>query len=59
MAWWIILLIVLGSIAAAVLLLFILLFLVYFFNVDSKMLVHVQKWLQRFYNKRERDRHLE
>ena len=51
--------IVLGSIAAAVMLLFVLLFLVYFFNVDSKMLVHVQKWLQRFYNKRERDRHLE
>ncbi len=59
MAWWIILLIVLGSIAAAVLLLFILLFLVYFFNVDSKLLVHVQKWLQHFYNKRERNRHLE
>ncbi len=59
MAWWIILLIVLGSIAAAVLLLFVLLFLVYFFNVDSKLLVHVQKWLQHFYNKRERNRHLE
>lgn len=59
MEWWVILLIVLGSIAAAVLLLCILLFLVYFFNLDSKLLVHVQKWLQHFYDKRPRDRHLE
>ena len=59
MEWLVILLIVLGSILAAVLLLFILLFLVYIFNLDSKLLAHVQKWLQHFYDKRERNRHLE
>lgn len=59
MAWWIILLIVLGSVLGAILLLFLLLFLVYFFNVDSKLLVHVQKWLNHFYDKRKRNRHLE
>ncbi len=59
MEWWIILLIVLGSIIAAVLLLFILLFLIYFFNIDSKLLAHVQKWINKKYDKRKRNRHLE
>lgn len=59
MEWWIILLITLGSIAGAILLLFVLLFLVYFFNIDSKMLVHVQKMLNHFCDKRKRNRHLE
>ena len=36
-----------------------LLFTVYFFNLDSKLLVVVQKFLQKFYDKRKRNRHLE
>ncbi len=59
MAWWVILLIVLGSIAGFLLLLFLLLFTVYFFNFDSKLLVHVQKWINKKYDKRKRNRHLE
>jgi len=59
MEWWVILLIVLGSLLGAVLLLFVLLFLVYIFNLDNKLLAPIQRWLNRFYDKRERDRHLE
>lgn len=59
MEWWVILLIVLGSILAFVLLLFVILFLVYMFNLDSKLLVHVQKWVNKKYDKRKRNRHLE
>ncbi len=59
MEWWVILLIVLGSIAGFLLLLFLLLFTVYFFNLDSKLLVHVQKWINKKYDKRKRNRHLE
>lgn len=59
MEWWVILLIVLGSIAAFILLLFILLFIVYMFNLDSKFLAGVQKWINKKYDKRKRNRHLE
>ena len=59
MEWWVILLIVLGSIAAFILLLFILLFIVYMFNLDSKLLADVQKWINKKYDKRKRNRHLE
>ncbi|HBM99952.1 MAG TPA: hypothetical protein DD384_01770 [Firmicutes bacterium] len=59
MEWWVILLIVLGSILAFILLLFIVLFIVYMFNLDSKLLVHVQKWINKKYDKRKRNRHLE
>lgn len=59
MEWWVILLIVLGSIAAFILLLFILLFIVYMFNLDSKLLAQVQKWINKKYDKRKRNRHLE
>lgn len=59
MEWWVILLIVLASIVGAIILLFLLLFTVYYFNLDSKLLAHVQKWLQHFYDKRKRNRHLE
>lgn len=59
MTWWQILLIVLGSILGFVLLLLILLFLVYFFNLDSKLLAIIQKWLNKKYDKRKRNRHLE
>ena len=51
--------IVIGSVAGAILLLFLLLFIVYIFNLDSKLLVLVQKFLQKFYDKRKRNRHLE
>ncbi len=47
------------TVACAILIIFGLLFTVYFFNLDSKLLAHVQKFLQRFYNKRKRNRHLE
>ena len=57
MAWWQILLIVLGSIVGFLLL--ILLFVVYFFNLDSKLLAIIQKWLNKKYDKRKRNRHLE
>ncbi len=53
--WAGIILTVLGAVA----ILFGLLFGIYFFNIDSKLLAIVQKWLQKFYNKRERNRHLE
>lgn len=59
MEWWVILLIVLGSILAFILLLFIILFIVYMFNLDSKLLVHVQNWVNKKYDKRKRNRHLE
>ena len=59
MEWWVILLIVLGSILAFILLRFIVLFIVYMFNLDSKLLVHVQKWINKKYDKRKRNRHLE
>ena len=59
MEWWVILLIVLGSIAAFILLLFVLLFIVYFFNIDSKLLAKMQKWINKKYDKRQRNRHLE
>ncbi len=59
MEWWIILLIVLGSILAFILFLFIVLFTVYFFNLDSKLLAHIQKWINKKYDKRKRNRHLE
>lgn len=59
MEWWVILLIVLASIVGAIILLFLLLFTVYYFNLDSKLLAVIQKWLQHFYDKRKRNRHLE
>lgn len=59
MEWWVILLIVLASIAGAIILLFLFLFTVYYFNLDSKLLAVIQKWLQHFYDKRKRNRHLE
>lgn len=59
MEWWVILLIVLGSILAFVILLFLLLFVVYMFNLDSKLLAAVQAWINKKYDKRKRNRHLE
>lgn len=59
MEWWVILLIVLGSVVAFVILLFLLLFVVYMFNLDSKLLASVQAWINRKYDKRKRNRHLE
>jgi formate/nitrite transporter FocA (FNT family) len=59
MAWWVILLIVLGCIVGAIILLFLLLFLVYITNADSKLLAFVQRKLQKVYDKRKRNRHLE
>lgn len=59
MEWWVILLIVLGSIVGAIILLFLILFLVYMLNLDSKLLAFVQKKLQKVYDKRKRNRHLE
>lgn len=59
MEWWVILLIVLGSIVAFVILLFLLLFVVYMFNLDSKLLASVQAWINKKYDKRKRNRHLE
>jgi hypothetical protein len=59
MAWWVILLIVLGSVFAAILLLFLILFLVYITNTDSKLLAFIQKKLNKVYDKRKRNRHLE
>lgn len=47
------------TVVCAFLILFGSLFTVYFFNLDSKLLVLVQKFLQHFYNKRKRNRHLE
>ena len=51
--------IVLGSIAGLLLLFFLVTFTIYWFNLDSKLLVVVQKFLQKFYDKRKRNRHLE
>jgi hypothetical protein len=59
MAWWVILLIVLGSIVGAILLLFVILFIVYMTNADSKLLAFIQKKLNKVYDKRKRNRHLE
>ncbi len=47
------------TVVSAILIIFGLLFTVYFFNLDSKLLVVVQKFLQKFYDKRKRNRHLE
>lgn len=52
--WAAIVLTIVGAVIAIV----GLLFTVYFFNIDSKALVLVHKFLQRFYDKRKRDRHL-
>ncbi len=59
MSWWQILLIVLGSLFGFILLMLILLFIVYFFNLDSKLLAVIQKWINKKYDKRKRNRHLE
>lgn len=47
------------TVVCAIGIIFGLLFTVYFFNLDSKLLVVVQKFLQKFYDKRKRNRHLE
>lgn len=47
------------TVVGAILIIFGLLFSVYFFNLDSKLLAVVQKFLQKFYDKRKRNRHLE
>ena len=47
------------TVVCAIGIIFGLLFTVYFFNLDSKLLAHVQKFLQKFYDKRKRNRHLE
>ena len=47
------------TVVCAIGIIFGLLFTVYFFNLASKLLVVVQKFLQKFYDKRKRNRHLE
>ena len=47
------------TVVCAIGIIFGLLFTVYFFNLDSNLLVVVQKFLQKFYDKRKRNRHLE
>ncbi len=47
------------TVVCAIGIIFGLLFTVYFFNLDSKLLVVVQKFLQKLYDKRKRNRHLE
>jgi hypothetical protein len=56
MVWWIVLLIVLGSLIVGF---FLLTFLVYFFNLDTKFMIHVvNPILLRHYNKRKIKRDL-
>lgn len=43
----------------AVLILFGLLFTMYFFNLDSKLLAVVQRFVNKLYDRRVRNRHLE